>query len=34
MEKNFRLLEYECQVFKEQLIKDGKGDSLKLVESK
>jgi hypothetical protein len=28
-EKNFRLLEYECQVFKEQLVKDGKGDSLR-----
>lgn len=33
-EKNFRLLEYECQVFKEQLIRDGKGDYLKIVESK
>ena len=33
-EKNFRLLEYECQVFKDQLIRDGKGDYLKLVESK
>ena len=33
-EKNFRLLEYECQVFKDQLIRDGKGDSLRIVESK
>jgi hypothetical protein len=30
-EKNFRVLEYECQVFKEELMKQGKGDSLRLV---
>jgi len=33
-EKNFRLMEYECQVFKEQLTRDGKAEYLKLVESK
>jgi hypothetical protein len=32
-EKNFRLLEYECQVFKEKLLREGKGDSLRIVES-
>jgi hypothetical protein len=31
-EKNYRLLEYECQVFKDKLIRDGKGDYLKIVE--
>jgi len=30
-EKNFRVLEYECQVFKEQLLKEGKGDYLRIV---
>ena len=30
-EKNFRVLEYECQVFKEELMKAGKGDSLRIV---
>lgn len=31
-EKNYRLLEYECQVFKDKLIRDGKGDYLRIVE--
>jgi hypothetical protein len=31
-EKNYRLMEYECQVFKDKLIRDGKGDSLRIVE--
>jgi len=31
-EKNFRVLEYECQVFKEQLLKEGKGNYLRIVE--
>ncbi len=30
-EKNFRVLEYECQVFKEQLMREGKGDYLRIV---
>jgi hypothetical protein len=30
-EKNFRVLEYECQVFKEQLLRDKKGDYLRIV---
>jgi hypothetical protein len=30
-EKNFRVLEYECQVFKEQLTREGKGDYLRIV---
>jgi hypothetical protein len=31
-EKNYRLMEYECQVFKDKLIRDGKGDYLRIVE--
>jgi hypothetical protein len=31
-EKNFRLLDYECQIFKEKLAREGKGNSLKVVE--
>jgi hypothetical protein len=30
-EKNFRVLEYECQVFKEELMRAGKGDYLRIV---
>src|SRR5262245_11080820 len=32
-EKNFRIMEYECQMFKEKLIREGKGNNLKVVES-
>jgi len=32
-EPNFRILEYECQIFKEKLTREGKGNFLKLVES-
>jgi hypothetical protein len=31
---NFRVLEYECQMFKEQLVKDGKAGTLRIVEGK
>ena len=32
-EKNFRIMEYECQMFKEKLIREGKGDNLRVVEN-
>jgi hypothetical protein len=32
-EKNFRLMEYECQMFKEKLIREGKGNNLRVVEN-
>src|SRR5262245_4187992 len=32
-EKNFRIMEYECQMFKEKLIREGKGNNLRVVES-
>src|SRR5215831_1475352 len=32
-EKNFRLMEYECQMFKEKLVREGKGNNLKTVEN-
>ena len=32
-EKNFRLLEYECQLFKEKLVREGKGNNLRVVEN-
>jgi hypothetical protein len=32
-EPNFRILEYECQIFKEKLAREGKGNFLKIVES-
>jgi hypothetical protein len=32
-EPNFRILEYECQIFKEKLVRDGKGNVLKIVEN-
>ena len=32
-EKNFRVMEYECQMFKEKLVREGKGNNLKVVES-
>ena len=33
MEKNFRLMDYECQVFKDKLVREGKGDHLRIVEN-
>jgi len=33
MEKNFRLMDYECQVFKEKLTREGKADRLRIVEN-
>jgi hypothetical protein len=32
-EKNFRLMEYECQMFKEKLVREGKGNNLRVVEN-
>jgi hypothetical protein len=32
-EKNFRIMEYECQMFKEKLIREGKGNNLRVVEN-
>ena len=32
-EKNFRIMEYECQMFKEKLVREGKGNNLKVVEN-
>ena len=32
-EPNFRILEYECQIFKEKLAREGKANFLKIVES-
>jgi hypothetical protein len=32
-EKNFRVLEYECQMFKEKLVREGKGNNLRVVEN-
>ena len=32
-ESNFRVLEYECQIFKEKLAREGKGNFLRLVEA-
>jgi hypothetical protein len=32
-EPNFRILEYECQIFKEKLVREGKSNFLKIVES-
>jgi hypothetical protein len=32
-EKNFRIMEYECQVFKEKLQREGKGNQLRVVEN-
>jgi len=32
-EKNFRVMEYECQMFKEKLIREGKANNLKVVEN-
>ena len=32
-EPNFRIMEYECQMFKEKLVRDGKGNSLRVVEN-
>lgn len=32
-EKNFRVMEYECQMFKEKLVREGKGNNLKVVEN-
>ena len=31
-EPNFRIMEYECQMFKEKLVREGKGNNLKVVE--
>ena len=31
-EKNFRILDYECQIFKERLVREGKGNLMKVVE--
>jgi hypothetical protein len=31
-EKNFRIMEYECQMFKEKLVRQGKGDLMRIVE--
>ena len=33
LEKNFRLMEYECQMFKEKLVREGKGNNLRVVEN-
>ena len=32
-EPNFRIMEYECQMFKEKLVREGKGNNLRVVES-
>lgn len=32
-EKNFRIMEYECQMYKEKLIREGKGNYLRVVEN-
>jgi len=32
-EKNFRIMEYECQMFKEKLGREGKGNNLRVVEN-
>jgi len=32
-EKNFRILEYECQMFKEKFVREGKGNNLRVVEN-
>src|SRR6266581_5918512 len=32
-EKNFRIMEYECQLFKEKLVREGKGNNLRSVEN-
>jgi hypothetical protein len=32
-EKNFRIMEYECQMFKEKLVREGKGNNLRVVEN-
>ena len=32
-EPNFRIMEYECQMFKEKLIREGKGNNLRAVEN-
>jgi hypothetical protein len=32
LEKNFRVMEYECQMFKEKLVRQGKGNNLRVVE--
>src|SRR2546428_6231402 len=31
-EPNFRLMDYECQIFKEKLVREGKGNNLRVVE--
>jgi hypothetical protein len=31
--KNFRIMDYECQMFKEKLIREGKGNNLRVVEN-
>ena len=33
LEKNFRVMEYECQMFKEKLVREGKGNNLRVVEN-
>jgi len=33
VEKNFRLMDYECQEFKDKLVREGKGDHLRVVEN-
>ena len=33
LEPNFRIMEYECQMFKEKLVREGKGNNLRVVES-
>jgi len=32
-EKNFRIMEYECQLYKEKLVREGKGNNLRIVEN-
>jgi len=32
-ERNFRIMDYECQMFKEKLIREGKGNNLRVVEN-
>jgi len=32
-EPNFRIMEYECQIFKEKLVREGKGNNLRVVEN-
>jgi hypothetical protein len=32
LEPNFRIMEYECQMFKEKLVREGKADNLRVVE--